>query len=163
MVSTLAIISSAASGTTNAAGVGSMLTMLIPLALIILFFWLFIIRPEKKRNKEMQDMLSNIQVADEVIELEHIAQVLAALLGEPLFAHVPELVAADGDVAAVGAVDAADDVQQGGFAAAGGAQQHADLPLGHGEIHAPQHLLPGVAGAVALLQVHDLQEILLIV
>ena len=67
MVSTLAIISSAASGTTNAAGVGSMLTMLIPLALIILFFWLFIIRPEKKRNKEMQDMLSNIQVADEVI------------------------------------------------------------------------------------------------
>ena len=49
MVSTLAIISSAASGTTNAAGVGSMLTMLIPLALIILFFWLFIIRPEKKR------------------------------------------------------------------------------------------------------------------
>ncbi len=68
MVSTLAIISSAASGTTNAAGgVGSMLTMLIPLALIILFFWLFIIRPEKKRNKEMQDMLNNIQVADEVI------------------------------------------------------------------------------------------------
>ncbi len=67
MVSTLAIISTAASGTTNAAGVGSMLTMLIPLALIILFFWLFIIRPEKKRNKEMQDMLSNIQVADEVI------------------------------------------------------------------------------------------------
>ncbi len=68
MVSTLAIISSAASGTTNAAGgVGSMLTMLIPLALIILFFWLFIIRPEKKRNREMQDMLNNIQVADEVI------------------------------------------------------------------------------------------------
>ncbi len=67
MNSTLAIISTAASGTTGAAGVGSMLTMLIPLALIILFFWLFIIRPEKKRNKEMQDMLSNIQVADEVI------------------------------------------------------------------------------------------------
>lgn len=67
MNSTLAIISNAASGTTGAAGVGSMLTMLIPLALIILFFWLFIIRPEKKRNKEMQDMLSNIQVADEVI------------------------------------------------------------------------------------------------
>lgn len=68
MNSTLAIISTAASGTTDAAGgIGSMLTMLIPLALIILFFWLFIIRPEKKRNKEMQDMLNNIQVADEVI------------------------------------------------------------------------------------------------
>ncbi len=68
MNSTLAIISTAASGTTDATGgIGSMLTMLIPLALIILFFWLFIIRPEKKRNKEMQDMLNNIQVADEVI------------------------------------------------------------------------------------------------
>ncbi len=68
MNSTLAIISTAASGTADAAGgIGSMLTMLIPLALIILFFWLFIIRPEKKRNKEMQDMLNNIQVADEVI------------------------------------------------------------------------------------------------
>lgn len=67
MYSTLAIISTAASGTQTAAGMGSILTMLIPLALIILFFWLFIIRPEKKRNKEMQDMLNNIQVADEVI------------------------------------------------------------------------------------------------
>lgn len=49
------------------AGLASTLTMLIPLALIVLFFYFFIIRPEKKRNKEMQNMLNNIQVADEVI------------------------------------------------------------------------------------------------
>lgn len=67
MNSTLAIISTAASGTTQEAGLASMVTMLIPLALIVLFFWLFIIRPEKKRTKEMQDMLNNLQVADEVI------------------------------------------------------------------------------------------------
>ena len=41
--------------------------MLIPLALIVVFFYFFIIRPEKKRTKEMQNMLNNIQVADEVI------------------------------------------------------------------------------------------------
>ncbi len=46
---------------------GSMLTMLIPLGLMVLFFYFFLIRPEKKRNKEMQDMLNNIQVADEVV------------------------------------------------------------------------------------------------
>ncbi len=49
------------------AGLAGTLTMLIPLALIVLFFYFFIIRPEKKRNKEMQNMLNNIQVADEVI------------------------------------------------------------------------------------------------
>ena len=65
-MTTLAVISTAASSA-DATGVASMLTMLIPLALIIVFFYFFIIRPEKKRNKEMQNMLNSIQVADEVI------------------------------------------------------------------------------------------------
>lgn len=45
----------------------SVLSLLLPLAFMVLIFWLFIIRPEKKRNKEMQDMLNNIQVADKVV------------------------------------------------------------------------------------------------
>lgn len=45
----------------------SVLSLLLPLAVMVLIFWLFIIRPEKKRNKEMQNMLDNIQVADEVV------------------------------------------------------------------------------------------------
>lgn len=44
-----------------------MLTMLIPLALMILVFWFLIIRPEKKRSRELQNMLDNLQVADEVV------------------------------------------------------------------------------------------------
>lgn len=62
----LTMISSAAE-TPNTANAASMLTMLIPLALIVVFFYFFIIRPEKKRTKEMQSMLENIQVADEII------------------------------------------------------------------------------------------------
>ena len=62
----LTLISSAAD-TTGTANAASMLTMLIPLALIVVFFYFFIIRPEKKRTKEMQSMLENIQVADEII------------------------------------------------------------------------------------------------
>ncbi len=62
----LTMISSAAE-TTGTANAASMLTMLIPLALIVVFFYFFIIRPEKKRTKEMQSMLENIQVADEII------------------------------------------------------------------------------------------------
>ena len=45
----------------------SILSMVLPLALMVLIFYFLIIRPEKKRNKETQQMLENIQVADEVI------------------------------------------------------------------------------------------------
>lgn len=45
----------------------SILTMLIPLALMIVIFYFLIIRPEKKRGKKMQEMLNNLEVADEVV------------------------------------------------------------------------------------------------
>ena len=45
----------------------SILMMVLPLVLMIGIFYFLILRPEKKRNKEMQQMLNNIQVADEVI------------------------------------------------------------------------------------------------
>ena len=45
----------------------SMLTMLIPLALMIVIFYFLIIRPEKKRSKKMKEMLDNLEVADEVV------------------------------------------------------------------------------------------------
>lgn len=59
--------STGAAGAAGAAGIGSLLTMIIPLGLMVVFFYFFLIRPEKKRAKEMQNMLDNIQVADEVI------------------------------------------------------------------------------------------------
>lgn len=59
--------SAAATEADAALGGMSIFTMIIPLAVMILIFWLFIIRPEKKRNKEMQNMLDNLQVADEVV------------------------------------------------------------------------------------------------
>lgn len=65
----LAIISEASAGSTQAAtlGIPSILSMIIPFVLVILIFYFLIIRPEKKRNKEMQEMLNSIQVADEVV------------------------------------------------------------------------------------------------
>ncbi len=64
-ISTFVIsVASAAGGEITAA---SWAGMLIPLALMVVFFYLFLIRPEQKRNKEMQNMLDNLQVADEVV------------------------------------------------------------------------------------------------
>lgn len=63
------ITMSAAADGTEAAALGGMsiFTMIIPLAVMVLIFWLFIIRPEKKRSREMQNMLDNLQVADEIV------------------------------------------------------------------------------------------------
>ena len=58
---------SSAADTPGGLTVSSILSLIIPFVLVILIFYFLIIRPEKKRNKEMQEMLNNIQVADEVI------------------------------------------------------------------------------------------------
>lgn len=46
---------------------GVLIQLVLPLVAMGAIFYFLIIRPEKKRNKEMQDMLNNLQVADEVI------------------------------------------------------------------------------------------------
>lgn len=65
----LIMMSQAAAANTDAAAGGALgiLTMLIPLAAMVLIFWLLIIRPEKKRTREMQNMINSLQVADEVV------------------------------------------------------------------------------------------------
>lgn len=44
-----------------------LLVTFVPLALMLLVFYFFLIRPEKKRAKKMKEMLDNLQVADEVV------------------------------------------------------------------------------------------------
>lgn len=46
---------------------GSLISLVVSIVLFIGIFYFLIIRPEKKRTKQMQEMLNNIQVADEVI------------------------------------------------------------------------------------------------
>lgn len=70
MITLLAVLASEAAETaeeTQAGGWTSIISLILPLVLMVLIFYFLIIRPEKKRNKETQEMLENIQVADEVI------------------------------------------------------------------------------------------------
>ncbi len=62
----ITMTSAADTATTAAGGTLGILSMLLPLALMVLIFWFLIIRPEKKRTKEMQAMLNSLQIADEV-------------------------------------------------------------------------------------------------
>lgn len=45
----------------------SLLSTLLPIALMVVIFYFLLIRPEKKRSKKMKEMLDNLQVADEVV------------------------------------------------------------------------------------------------
>ncbi len=46
---------------------GSMLTMLIPLAMLAIVFYFFIYRPQKKQEKETSDMRNSIELGDVVV------------------------------------------------------------------------------------------------
>ena len=53
--------------TTEATGTGSMLTMLIPLAMLAIVFYFFIYRPQKKQEKETSDMRNSIELGDVIV------------------------------------------------------------------------------------------------
>ncbi len=46
---------------------GSLLTMLIPLALLGIVFYFFLYRPQKKQEKEVADMRSSIELGDVIV------------------------------------------------------------------------------------------------
>ena len=49
------------------AGVGDILTSLMPILLLVVIFWLLIFRPQQKRMKAQQAMLSAIRRGDTVV------------------------------------------------------------------------------------------------
>ncbi|MGB9773349.1 MAG: preprotein translocase subunit YajC [Bacteroidota bacterium] len=50
-------------------GAGSFLSTIIMFVLIFLIFWLLIIRPQQKRQKERQKMLDSVKKGDKVITI----------------------------------------------------------------------------------------------
>jgi len=45
----------------------SLLASILPLVFIVVIFWLLIIRPQMKRNKQHRELVSSLTVGDEVI------------------------------------------------------------------------------------------------
>ena len=50
-------------------GAQSMMGMLFPLAILVLFFYFFIIRPQRKRQKQHESMISSIGRGDQVVTI----------------------------------------------------------------------------------------------
>lgn len=55
--------------TLQAAPAGNPIVSLIPMALVLVFFYFFIIKPQKKREKEVHKMRSELKVGDNIITI----------------------------------------------------------------------------------------------
>ena len=66
-------------GAEQAAGPASMATGFIPLLLIIVIFYFFLIRPQNKKQKETQKMLSALKKGDKVITIGGIHGVISSV------------------------------------------------------------------------------------
>ncbi len=66
---TAAAESGAAPAGTTTTGMGGILGMLIPMALIFVVFYFMIIRPQRKKDKQAKDMINAIQVGDDVLTI----------------------------------------------------------------------------------------------
>lgn len=60
---------SSAADSTATGGIGSMLTMALPLILMVAAMYFFIIRPQKKKEKAEKKMRENLQVGDEILTI----------------------------------------------------------------------------------------------
>ena len=61
------LISPAYAQAGGALGGGDMLTQFLPLILIFVVFWFFLIRPQQKRAKEHREMIAAVRRGDQVV------------------------------------------------------------------------------------------------
>ena len=53
----------------GAGGQGSLMGMLFPLAIFVVIFYFFIIRPQKKRQRAQDELLSSLSRGDQVVTI----------------------------------------------------------------------------------------------
>ena len=97
------------------------------------------------------------QVGDQVVGLKNVAQVPAAVGGQLFFIHFADRLAVDGNGTGIGAVNAADDVEKGGFSASGRAQQDTDGAFFQGKTDSLQDKCPGIAASVGFFDILQFQ------
>ena len=71
-------------------GSGQLVTMLLPFGLIILVFYFLIIRPQNKKQKETQKMLSALKKNDRVVTIGGIRGVITSVKGDTVVVRVDD-------------------------------------------------------------------------
>ena len=106
-----------------------------------------------RRGGDVRDqlhVLARRETGDEVVELEHEPDVLAAVAGQLAFVRGGEIVVEEVDLPAGGRVEAAQDVEQRGLAAARRAQDHDELAPAEIQVHGAQRVHFDLAHAIDL-------------
>ena len=63
---------------------------LIPLVLILVVFWLILIRPQRQRQKKHQQMVSNLVIGDDVVTIGGMHGTVVALTDETMDLEVTD-------------------------------------------------------------------------
>lgn len=59
--------------------VASLISMLLPMVLIFVVFYFFLIRPQRKKDKQVKDMLNNLKVTDRICTIGGIYGTIAGI------------------------------------------------------------------------------------
>ena len=69
---------------------GSMLSMFLPLALIFVIFYIFIIRPQNKKQKETQKMIDALKKGDKIVTIGGIHGTISSTKEQTVIVRVDE-------------------------------------------------------------------------
>ncbi len=69
---------------------GSMLSMFLPLALIFVIFYIFIIRPQNKKQKETQKMIDALKKGDKIVTIGGIHGTISSTKEQTVIVKVDE-------------------------------------------------------------------------
>ena len=74
----------AAAGAANpeVSPVAALLSTFVPMVLIVVVFWLFLIRPQRKKDKKIKEMLAALKVGDRVCTIGGIYGTITNIRGE---------------------------------------------------------------------------------
>ena len=64
--------------------VAALLTTFLPMVLIVVVFWLFLIRPQRKKDKKVKEMLNNLKVTDRVCTIGGIYGTIVGIKDETI-------------------------------------------------------------------------------
>ena len=80
----------AAAGAANpeVSPVAALLSTFVPMVLIVVVFWLFLIRPQRKKDKKIKEMLAALKVGDRVCTIGGIYGTVTAVKGDVVFVSV---------------------------------------------------------------------------
>ena len=77
-MSFISFLQTAAEGAGSASSTASLLTTIVPFALMIVIFYFLLIRPQNKKQKETQKMIDALQKGDKVVTIGGIHGVISS-------------------------------------------------------------------------------------